>query len=122
MHRTVVVANSQYVREHGGLGQNFPIGLEEGPPVFAGGNDVLQALDGWETVVSPSARVGGVVIVSLLDFGLVVNKRQPLQDNWDEFSGDWYYDYYVGDHIMVHVQLCYGYNIQFEDTDVIVVE
>ena len=72
--------------------------------------------------MSPSARVGGVVIVSLLDFGLVVNKRQPLQDNWDEFSGDWYYDYYVGDHIMVHVQLCYGYNIQFEDTDVIVVE
>lgn len=49
-------------REHGGLGQNLPIGLEEGPPVFAGGSDVLQALDGWETVVSPSARVGGVVI------------------------------------------------------------
>ena len=52
----------QNVREHGGLGQNLPDGLEEGPPVFAGGNDVLQASDGWETVVSPSVRVGGVVI------------------------------------------------------------
>jgi hypothetical protein len=90
--------------------------------VFAGGNDVLQDLNGLGTVAYPSVKAGGVVIVSLLDFGLVLNKPKPLQDNWDEFSGDWYYDYYVGDHIMVHVQLCDGYYIQFEDTDVIVVE
>lgn len=50
-------------RGHGGLGQTFPIGLEEGPPVFAGGNDVLQDLNGLGTVAYPSVKAGGVVIV-----------------------------------------------------------
>ena len=48
-------------REYGGLGQNLPIGLEEGPPVLAGGNDVLQDLNGLGTVVYPSVKAGGIV-------------------------------------------------------------
>lgn len=33
-------------RDHGGLGQNLPIGLEEGPPVVAGGNGALTGTSG----------------------------------------------------------------------------
>jgi hypothetical protein len=59
---SVAVEDLHLERDHGGLVQNLPEGLEEGPPVVAGGNDALQALDGLGTVVFPSARVGGVVI------------------------------------------------------------
>jgi len=65
-------------REHGGLGQNFPIGLAEGPPVFAGGNDVLQDLNGLGAVAYPSVKAGGVVITSLEDFGFSFSRGPYL--------------------------------------------
>jgi hypothetical protein len=61
-HGPGVILGRPLHRDHGGMVHILPNGLEEVPPVVAGGNDVLQASDGWETVVYPSARVGGVVI------------------------------------------------------------
>ena len=43
---TVAVEDLHHVRDHGGLVQNLPDGLEEGPPVVAGGNGALTGTSG----------------------------------------------------------------------------
>ena len=66
-------------RAHGGMDHILPIGLEEVPPVGAGGNGVLTGTSGEGVVCDPLAIAGGIVINSRQDIIDIHVKLQKLK-------------------------------------------
>ena len=70
-------------RAHGGMDHILPNGLEEVPPVGAGGNGVLTGTVGEDVVLGPLDIAGGIVINNHSIFSWIVQDEPDIDyETW----------------------------------------